>query len=68
MPDWTLRKFLEGLGLDVDQMLSMPNSTVEEPGGFHVYIDGELPFKRTPLRLKQGDVEVEILVTKQEVE
>jgi hypothetical protein len=29
---------------------------------------GELPFKRTPIRLKQGDIEVEILVTKQGAE
>lgn len=66
MPGWTLQKFLENLGVDVDQMLSMPDAKdKEDDRGFHVSIDGEQPFKRTPIRFKQGDVEVEILVTKQ---
>ncbi len=66
MSNWTLRKFVEELGVNVDQMLSMPDAKgKQDAAGFHVSIDPELPFKRTPIRLKQGDIEVEIFVTKQ---
>src|ERR1700749_1029135 len=66
MPNWTLEKLLENLGLEVDQILSMPAAEdKQDADGFHLSIDGEHPFERTPIRLKQGDIEVEIFVTKQ---